>query len=147
MIFFYNLCPQVYQVEYVIVKAAISPRPAAWILEKSLDGENFQPWQYYAPSDEECWARYSAPPVAGKPVYIGDDEVICTSQYSRQTPMENGEVSILFSLKARKSVVDRYQLPLSKRYLYNLSSQSLSRPSKRIYKINTLISREVFCRY
>ncbi|XP_053979109.1 laminin subunit alpha-1-like [Hylaeus volcanicus] len=83
---------QVYQVEYVIVKAANSPRPAAWILERSLDGEHFQPWQYYAPSDEECWSRYSAPPVSGKPVYIGDDEVICTSLYSRQTPMENGEI-------------------------------------------------------
>ncbi|KAG5325201.1 LAMA1 protein, partial [Pseudoatta argentina] len=83
---------QVYQVEYVIVKSANSPRPAAWILERSLDGENFQPWQYYAPSDGECWTRYSAPPVAGKPVYVTDDEVICTSQYSRQTPMENGEI-------------------------------------------------------
>ncbi|XP_076279706.1 wing blister isoform X1 [Lasioglossum baleicum] len=83
---------QVYQVEYVIVKAANSPRPAAWILEKSVDGENFQPWQYYAPSDEECWTRYSAPPVSGKPIYIGDDEVICTSLYSKQTPMENGEI-------------------------------------------------------
>ncbi|XP_072763928.1 laminin subunit alpha-1 isoform X2 [Anoplolepis gracilipes] len=81
---------QIYQVEHVIVKAANSPRPAAWILEKSLDGENFQPWQYYAPSDEECWTRYSAPPVTGKPVY--DDDVICASQYSRATPMENGEI-------------------------------------------------------
>lgn len=83
---------QVYQIEYVIVKAANSPRPAAWILERSVDNVNFQPWQYYAPSDEECWTRYSAPPVPGKPVYISDDEVICTSIYSRSTPMENGEV-------------------------------------------------------
>ncbi|XP_050482872.1 laminin subunit alpha-1 isoform X2 [Bombus huntii] len=83
---------QVYQIEYVIVKAANSPRPAAWILEKSIDGENFQPWQYYAPSDEECWTRYSVPPVTGKPIYIGDDDVICTSVFSRQTPMENGEI-------------------------------------------------------
>ncbi|CAD1479316.1 unnamed protein product, partial [Heterotrigona itama] len=81
----------VYQIEYVIVKAANSPRPAAWILEKSVDGENFQPWQYYAPSDEECWTRYSVPPVTGKLIYIGDDDVICTSVSSRQTPMENGE--------------------------------------------------------
>ncbi|XP_061943056.1 laminin subunit alpha lam-3 isoform X4 [Apis cerana] len=82
----------VYQIEYVIVKAANSPRPAAWILEKSVDGDNFQPWQYYAPSDEECWTRYSVPPVTGKPIFIGDDDVICTSVYSRQTPMENGEI-------------------------------------------------------
>ncbi|XP_017882648.2 laminin subunit alpha-1 [Ceratina calcarata] len=83
---------QVYQIEYVIVKAANSPRPAAWILERSVDGDNFQPWQYYAPSDEECWTRYSVPPVIGKPAYMADDDVICTSAYSRQTPMENGEI-------------------------------------------------------
>ncbi|XP_076245323.1 wing blister [Calliopsis andreniformis] len=83
---------QVYQVEYIIVKAANSPRPAAWILERSTDGENYQPWQYYAPNDEECWSRYSTPPASGKPVYIDDDEVICTSLHSRQTPMENGEI-------------------------------------------------------
>lgn len=108
---------QVYQVEYVIVKAANSPRPATWILERSLDGENFQPWQYYAPSDGECWTRYSAPPVAGKPVYIADDEVICTSQYSRQTPMENGEVRIRFSFhKARKMWSVDISFSLKKKY-------------------------------
>ncbi|XP_014473552.1 PREDICTED: laminin subunit alpha-1 isoform X2 [Dinoponera quadriceps] len=83
---------QVYQVEYVIVKAANSPRPAAWILEKSLDGENFLPWQYYAPSDEECWLRYSTSPALGKAIFINDDDIICTSQHSKQTPMENGEI-------------------------------------------------------
>ncbi|XP_023288862.1 laminin subunit alpha-1-like [Orussus abietinus] len=83
---------QVYQIAYVIVKAANSPRPAAWILERSIDGEIFLPWQYYAPSDEECWGRYSVPPVAGKPVYLDDTEVICTSFYSKPTPMENGEI-------------------------------------------------------
>ncbi|XP_074102845.1 wing blister [Cotesia typhae] len=82
---------QVYQIENVIVKAANSPRPAAWVLERSLDGEEFKPWQYYAPSDEECWTRYSIPPVT-KPIYNADDEVICTSMYSRQTPMESGEI-------------------------------------------------------
>ncbi|XP_048508975.1 laminin subunit alpha-1 [Athalia rosae] len=83
---------QVYQIAYVIIKSANSPRPAAWILERSLDGNNFSPWQYYAPTDEECWTRYSVPPVRGKPTYISDDEVVCTSMYSRATPMENGEI-------------------------------------------------------
>ncbi|XP_024941614.1 laminin subunit alpha-1 isoform X3 [Cephus cinctus] len=83
---------QVYQIAYVIVKAANSPRPAFWILERSVDGMNYQPWQYYAPSDEECWNRYSVPPVPGKPIYLTDTEVICTSLYSRATPMENGEI-------------------------------------------------------
>ncbi|KAJ8669684.1 hypothetical protein QAD02_000943, partial [Eretmocerus hayati] len=83
---------QTYQIEYVIVKAANSPRPAAWILERSTDGDNYQAWQYYAPTDEECWTRYSMPPVLGKPTYLRDDDVICTSFYSRQIPMENGEI-------------------------------------------------------
>ncbi|XP_014221917.2 laminin subunit alpha-1 [Trichogramma pretiosum] len=83
---------QHYQIEYVIVKAANSPRPTAWILEKSNDGYNYQAWQYYAPNDEECWSRYSLPPALGKPTYKQDNDVICTSFYSRQTPMENGEI-------------------------------------------------------
>lgn len=94
--FFYRFLWQIYQIENVIVKAAISPRPAAWILERSLDGEIYRPWQYYAPSDEECWSRYSVQPMTGKPQSIGDDEVVCTSIYSRQTPMENGEVRDAF---------------------------------------------------
>lgn len=77
------------------MKAANSPRPAAWILERSLDSENFLPWQYYAPSDEECWSRYSTPPVGNKLGFFNDDDVICTSQYSKPIPMENGEVSAL----------------------------------------------------
>lgn len=94
-----------YQIEYVIVKAANSPRPAAWILERSIDGEDFQAWQYYAPTDEECWTRYSMPPVLGKPTYTQDDEVICTSFYSRQTPMENGEVCIIVLLAFELSYI------------------------------------------
>ncbi|XP_046413773.1 laminin subunit alpha-1-like [Neodiprion fabricii] len=83
---------QVYQIAYVIVKAGYSPLPAAWILERSLDGSNFFPWQYYAPTDEECWTRYSVPPVTGKPTYVSDTEVVCTSSYYRPTPMENGAI-------------------------------------------------------
>lgn len=48
---------QVYQVAYVVVKAAISPRPGNWILERSVDGVTYQPWQYYAVSDAECSTR------------------------------------------------------------------------------------------
>lgn len=81
-----------YQIEYVILKAANSPRPAAWVLERSIDGEHYEPWQFYASSDEDCWTKYSMQPVLGRPSYTRDDEVICTSYYSRQTPMENGEV-------------------------------------------------------
>ncbi|KAG1688573.1 Laminin subunit alpha-1 [Nymphon striatum] len=66
---------QVYQVAYVILKAANSPRPANWILEGSIDGRSYMPWQYYP----------------GKPKYNNDNEVICTSYYSKLNPLEGGE--------------------------------------------------------
>ncbi|KAK4880835.1 hypothetical protein RN001_008981 [Aquatica leii] len=83
---------QVYQVAYVIIKTANSPRPGAWILEKSLDGENYVPWQYFARSDRECFDRYGIVATKGKPHYFTDSEVICTSYFSKLTPLENGEV-------------------------------------------------------
>ncbi|KAG1934305.1 laminin subunit alpha-1 [Pimephales promelas] len=83
---------QVFQVAYVIIKAANSPRPGNWVLERSLDGRDFQPWQYYAISDTECLTRYNVTPRLGPPTYKRDDEVICTSYYSRLVPLEHGEI-------------------------------------------------------
>ncbi|XP_033856869.3 laminin subunit alpha-1-like [Acipenser ruthenus] len=83
---------QVFQVAYIIIKAANSPRPGNWILERSMDGIEFQPWQYYAISDTECLTRYNVTPRIGPPTYKRDDEVICTSYYSRLVPLEHGEI-------------------------------------------------------
>ncbi|KAL7889056.1 hypothetical protein AOLI_G00040300 [Acnodon oligacanthus] len=83
---------QVFQIAYVILKAANSPRPGNWVLERSLDGENFMPWQYYAITDTECITRFNIIPRTGPPGYIRDDEVICTSFYSKIHPLENGEI-------------------------------------------------------
>ncbi|XP_006761995.1 PREDICTED: laminin subunit alpha-1 [Myotis davidii] len=84
---------QVFQVAYVIIKAANAPRPGNWILERSLDGTKFSPWQYYAVSDTECLTRYNITPRRGPPTYRADDEVICTSYYSRLVPLEHGEAN------------------------------------------------------
>ncbi|KAG5877449.1 hypothetical protein JTB14_027878 [Gonioctena quinquepunctata] len=70
---------------------ANSPRPGTWILERSIDGESFEPWQFFARSDMECLERFGIPATKGKPQYFTDFEVICTSFYSRLTPLENGE--------------------------------------------------------
>uniref|UniRef100_A0A8C5TD51 Laminin subunit alpha-2 n=1 Tax=Malurus cyaneus samueli TaxID=2593467 RepID=A0A8C5TD51_9PASS len=83
---------QIFQIAYVIVKAANSPRPGNWILERSLDGVDYQPWQYYAITDSECLTRYNIYPRPGTPSYLKDDEVICTSYYSKIHPLENGEI-------------------------------------------------------
>uniref|UniRef100_A0A671SZR7 Basement membrane-specific heparan sulfate proteoglycan core protein n=1 Tax=Sinocyclocheilus anshuiensis TaxID=1608454 RepID=A0A671SZR7_9TELE len=83
---------QVFQIAYVILKAANSPRPGNWILERSLDGETFMPWQYYAITDTECITRFNIVPRTGPPSYMHDEEVICTSFYSKIHPLENGEI-------------------------------------------------------
>ena len=79
---------------YILLKSGISPRPGNWILERSLDGESWVPWQFFALSDEECWHAFGIEPKKGKPnTYRYDEEVICTSFYSKMTPLESGEVS------------------------------------------------------
>ncbi|XP_061661394.1 laminin subunit alpha-1 [Syngnathoides biaculeatus] len=83
---------QIFQVAYIIIKAANSPRPGNWILERSLDGITFEPWQFYAISDSECLSHYNITPRLGPPTYKSDTEVICTSYYSRLEPLEHGEI-------------------------------------------------------
>ncbi|KAM4693155.1 laminin subunit alpha-2 isoform 1-T1 [Discoglossus pictus] len=83
---------QVFQIAYIIIKAANSPRPGNWILERSLDGVTYKPWQYFAITDSECLTRYNIVPRTGTPSYNKDDEVICTSYYSKIHPLENGEI-------------------------------------------------------
>ncbi|KAI3364158.1 hypothetical protein L3Q82_010974 [Scortum barcoo] len=82
----------VFQIAYVIIKAANSPRPGNWILQRSIDGVTFEPWQYYAITDTECLTRFNINPRTGPPSYTKDDEVICTSFYSKIHPLENGEI-------------------------------------------------------
>ncbi|MGH0147204.1 UNVERIFIED_CONTAM: hypothetical protein FKN15_055746 [Acipenser sinensis] len=84
---------EVFQIAYVIIKAANSPRPGNWILERSMDGDTFEPWQYFAITDTECLTRFNILPRTGPPSYTKDDDVICTSYYSKIHPLENGELA------------------------------------------------------
>lgn len=79
---------------YVVLKSANSPLPANWILERSVDGVDFYPWQYFARSDTDCWERYRVRPTTGKVRYRTDDEVICTSFYSKNDALTNGEIHV-----------------------------------------------------
>ena len=80
----------------MIVKAAISPRPGNWILERSINGIDYRKWQYYAINDAECMKAYNIEATVGKPRFRSDNEVICTSYYSKLNPLEGGEVSDYF---------------------------------------------------
>lgn len=77
-----------------MLKSANSPRPASWILERSLDGVSFEAWQYFGRSDADCRQRYGMPGQNGKYVFANDTEVICTTQFSKPLPLENGELHV-----------------------------------------------------
>ncbi|XP_073822984.1 wing blister isoform X3 [Musca autumnalis] len=99
---------QVYQVFYIMLKSANSPRPASWILEKSLDGVNFQTWQYFGRSDADCRQRYGLPGQNGKYMFYNDTEVICTTQFSKALPLEYADVHVSL-LKNRPGAMEQTQ--------------------------------------
>ncbi|XP_056377714.1 laminin subunit alpha-3 isoform X2 [Hyla sarda] len=83
---------QVFHVAYVLIKFANSPRPDLWVLERSVDfGSSFTPWQYFANSKHDCLHHFGKD--AKQPI-TRDDDVICTTEYSRIVPLENGEVVV-----------------------------------------------------
>ncbi|XP_007432316.1 laminin subunit alpha-3, partial [Python bivittatus] len=83
---------QLFHVAYVLIKFANSPRPDLWVLERSIDfGRTYTPWQYFAYSKADCWERFRKE--ANTPLRK-DNDVICTTEYSRIVPLENGEIVI-----------------------------------------------------
>ncbi|XP_055337185.1 laminin subunit alpha-1-like [Paramacrobiotus metropolitanus] len=83
---------QRYQVAYIIVKVANSPRPAAWELARSLDNITYHPWQYFARNDEECQELFGVPGTSGRKRFDSDDQVICSTDFSKIHPLEDGEI-------------------------------------------------------
>ena len=84
---------QSYHVAYVIIKAANSPRPGLWVLEKSNDGgKTFEPWHYFAPTPSDCYTIFGVTPLQGRTL-ARDDQVACSSEYAQVPPLQNGEVS------------------------------------------------------
>lgn len=86
---------------FVSLKSAISPRPASWILERSVDGIDFMPWQYFGASDADCRDRYNLPGQNEPYAFQYDSEAICSIQFAKAIPLENGEVSGFYLNLAR----------------------------------------------
>ena len=76
------------------MRAAISPLPAAWVLEKSMDGRAYDAWQYFAADDTECRERFGLPAYTANYIFKNDTEVICSTQFSSLEPLENGEINL-----------------------------------------------------
>ncbi|XP_053429462.1 laminin subunit alpha-5 isoform X2 [Nycticebus coucang] len=83
---------QVFHVAYVLIKFANSPRPDLWVLERSTDfGHTYQPWQFFASSKRDCLERFGPRTLER---VLRDDDAICTTEYSRIVPLENGEIVV-----------------------------------------------------
>ncbi|XP_055964055.1 laminin subunit alpha-5 [Sorex fumeus] len=83
---------QVFHVAYVLVKFANSPRPDLWVLERSTDfGLTYQPWQFFASSRRDCLERFGPRTLER---VEQDDDVVCSTEYSRIVPLENGEIVV-----------------------------------------------------
>uniref|UniRef100_A0A8C9YW11 Laminin, alpha 5 n=1 Tax=Sander lucioperca TaxID=283035 RepID=A0A8C9YW11_SANLU len=83
---------QVFHVAYVLIKFANSPRPDLWVLERSVDfGQTYQPWQYFASSKRDCIERFGQRTIER---ISNDNDIVCTTEYSRIVPLENGEVVV-----------------------------------------------------
>jgi laminin, alpha 3/5 len=94
---------------------ANSPRPGIWALEKSDDyGKTYKPWQYFADTPFDCENRFKVS--ANQPIR-NDDDVICTTDYSKVLPVEGGE--ILVSLVNNR--------PMSKNFTHSDVLQSWTR--------------------
>ncbi|XP_035998362.1 laminin subunit alpha-5 [Fundulus heteroclitus] len=83
---------QLFHVAYVLIKFANSPRPDLWVLERSTDyGQTYQPWQYFASSKRDCIERFGQRTIER---INNDNDSICTTEYSRIVPLENGEIVV-----------------------------------------------------
>uniref|UniRef100_A0A8C3IUZ4 Laminin subunit alpha-5 n=1 Tax=Chrysemys picta bellii TaxID=8478 RepID=A0A8C3IUZ4_CHRPI len=83
---------QLFHVAYVLIKFANSPRPDLWVLERSTDfGLTYEPWQYFASSKRDCIEKFGPNTVER---ITKDDDAICTTEYSRIVPLENGEIVV-----------------------------------------------------
>lgn len=74
----------------MFIKMGNSPRPGVWALERSVDnGQTWEAWQYFADTPSDCLIYFSQD-AAEKPAM--DDDVICTTEFSKIVPLEGGEV-------------------------------------------------------
>ncbi|GFO21134.1 laminin subunit alpha-3 [Plakobranchus ocellatus] len=83
---------QEFHVAYVFIKMANSPRPGVWVLERSTDfGQSWKPWQYFADTPSACLAFFNT--TADLPL-MSDDQVLCTTQFSKVVPVSDGEIVV-----------------------------------------------------
>ncbi|KAL5291286.1 epi-1 family protein [Megaselia abdita] len=84
---------QEFHVAYLFIRMGNSPRPGLWTLEKSSDyGKSWSPWQHFSDTESDCELYFGKDSI--KPL-TRDDDVICTTEFSKIVPLEDGEIPIM----------------------------------------------------
>lgn len=84
---------QEFHVAYLFIRMGNSPRPGLWTLEKSTDyGKSWTPWMHFSDSVHDCITYFGKD--SYKPI-TRDDDVICSTEFSRIVPLENGEIPVM----------------------------------------------------
>ncbi|CAH8616947.1 unnamed protein product [Schistosoma rodhaini] len=123
---------QVYQIVYVLLRMGDSPRPANWILERSVDGEVYHPWVFFAKTEYDCKKLYE--PLIDRPLtitsgprpwHLGDDEVYCTTFYSQPQALQSGEIIVTLTLDRESTISTESGLesPISSKLIDFLSAR------------------------
>ncbi|CRK93554.1 CLUMA_CG007087, isoform A [Clunio marinus] len=84
-----------YEIFSFKIKSAESAIPKAWILERSIDGNNYEPWQYFAADDADCMSRYNLSGRNANYIFKDEKEVICSTEFSESTRLKYGEAKFL----------------------------------------------------
>ena len=102
---------QSFQVAYVFITMANSPRPGVWALDKSIDnGKTWKPWQYFAGNDVECQKYFGIHAIRRGERIKRDDQVICSTEFSKVLPIEDGEIIVSLT-KGRPSAKSLWTSP------------------------------------
>lgn len=107
---------QVYQIVFVLLRMGDSPRPANWVLEKSINGQAFQPWVFFAENAYQCYTLYQ-PMVNGtlritsdsRPHKLGNTEVYCTTYFSQPQNLQAGEIIIPLTVDREGASTSRFE--------------------------------------
>lgn len=92
-----------YEIFSFKIKSAESAIPKVWILEKSIDGASYEPWQYFAISDDDCLRRFNLESHNANYIFNNEREVICSTEFAESSRLKYGEAKFVV-LKDRPMV-------------------------------------------
>lgn len=84
-----------HEISWFKIKSAESAIPKAWVLERSIDGETYEPWQFFAVDEDDCQARFGLPASNANDIFKNEREIICSTEFSGSKRLKYGEAKFV----------------------------------------------------